>query len=55
MFSLNCEEDKLKRQLSLYMDDIVKIISKGSTVEIRQNNDGVLVLEVSKKKISKKF
>lgn len=55
MYCLNHDNNKLKQQLLSYIDDIIKIISKGNTAEIRQNKDGILVLDVEKKKITKNF
>lgn len=55
MLNLNHDYNKLKQQLLSYIDDIIKIISKGNTVEIRQNKEGILILDVEKKKISKNF
>ena len=52
---MNHDYDKLKQQLLLYADEIINIISKGNTVEIRQNKDGILVLDVDKKRVSKNF
>ena len=54
MLGLNHEHNKLKQQLLSYVDDIIKIVSKGNTAEIRQNKEGILVLDVEKKKLSKK-
>lgn len=52
---MNHDYDKLKQQLLLYTDEIINIISKGNTVEIRQNKDGILLLDVDKKRVSKNF
>lgn len=52
---MNHDNNKLKQQLLSYIDDIIKIISKGNTAEIRQNKEGILILDVEKKKISKNF
>ena len=52
---MNHDYDKLKQQLLLYTDEIINIISKGNTVEIRQNKDGILVLDVDRKRVSKNF
>lgn len=52
---MNHDYDKLKQQLLLYTDEIINIISKGNTVEIRQNKYGILVLDVDKKRVSKNF
>ena len=52
---MNHDYNKLKQQLLSYTDEIIKIISKGNTVEIKQNKEGILVLDVDKKKISKNF
>ena len=55
MYYLNHEYNELKQQLLSYIDEIIKIISKGNTVEIRQNKEGILVLDVEKKKLKKIF
>lgn len=55
MLDLNHDYNKLKQQLLTYIDDIIKIVSKGNTAEIKQNKEGILVLDVEKKKISKNF
>ena len=55
MYYLNHEHNELKQQLLSYIDEIIKIISKGNTVEIRQNKEGILVLDVEKKKLKKIF
>ena len=52
---MNHDNNKLKQQLLSYTDDIIKIVSKGNTAEIRQNKEGILVLDVEKKKLSKNF
>lgn len=52
---MNHDYNKLKQQLLSYIDDIIKIISKGNTAEIRQNKEGILILDVEKKKITKNF
>ena len=52
---MNHEHNELKQQLLSYIDEIIKIISKGNTVEIRQNKEGILVLDVEKKKLKKIF
>lgn len=52
---MNHDYNKLKQQLLLCIDDIIKIVSKGNTAEIRQNKEGILVLDVEKKKITKNF
>ena len=55
MYYLNHEHNELKQQFLSYIDEIIKIISKGNTVEIRQNKEGILVLDVEKKKLKKIF
>lgn len=55
VLDLNHDYNKLKQQLLSYTDDIIKIVSKGNTAEIRQNKDGILVLDIEKKKITKIF
>ena len=52
---MNHDYNKLKQQLLTYTDEIINIVSKGNTAEIRQNKEGILVLDVEKKKISKNF
>ena len=52
---LNHDKTELKQQLLYYIDDIINIVSNGNTAEIRQNKDGILMLEVTKKKLSKNF
>ena len=54
MYDLNHEKyNELKQQLLLHIDEILNIIIKGDTVEIKKNKDGVSVFEVSRKKIKK--
>lgn len=43
--------ETLKKQLLLNIDEIVNIIESGNTAEIKKNKDGVLILEVFRKKI----
>lgn len=50
---MNHEHNKLKQQLLSYADDIITIVSKGNTAEIRQNKEGISILEVTRKKIKK--
>ena len=45
--------NELKQQLLLHIDEILSIIIKGDTTEIKKNKDGVSVFEVSRKKIKK--
>lgn len=47
------KHEELKEQLQSNLDDIITIISKGNTAEIKKNTNGVLILEVSKKKLIK--
>ena len=49
----NEKYNELKQQLLLHIDEILSIIIKGDTVEIKKNKDGVSVFEVSRKKIKK--
>ena len=44
-------KETLKNQLLANIDAIVDIITDGNTAEIKKNKDGVLVLEVFRKKI----
>ena len=55
MLDLNHDYNKLKQQLLSYTDEIINIVSKGNTAEIRQNKEGILILDVEKKKITKIF
>ena len=48
---MNHDYDKLKQQLLSNADDIIKIITKGNTAEVKKSKDGVSVFEVVKKKI----
>ena len=43
--------ETLKNQLLSNIDAIVDIIESGNTAEIKKNKDGVLILEVFRKKI----
>ena len=52
---MNHDKNELKRQLLCYIDDIIDIVLNGNTAEIRQNKDGILVLDVTKKKLLKNF
>lgn len=52
---MNHDYNKLKQQLLSYTDEIINIVSKGNTAEIRQNKEGILILDVEKKKITKIF
>ena len=52
---MNHEHNKLKQQLLSYTDDTIKLVTKGNAAEIGQNKEGILVLDVEKKKISKNF
>ena len=54
MYGLNQEKyNELKQQLLLHIDEILSIIIKGDTAEIKKNKDGVSVFDVSRKKIKK--
>lgn len=55
MSGLNHDKNELKQQLLYYIDDVINIVSNGNTAEIRQNKDGILVLDVTKKKLLKNF
>lgn len=44
-------KETLKNQLLSNIDAIVDIIVGGNTAEIKKNKDGVLILEVFRKKI----
>ena len=43
--------ETLKKQLLLNIDAVVDIIESGNTAEIKKNKDGILILEVFRKKI----
>lgn len=47
------KKDELKDQLTSSYNEIVNIISKGNTAEIKASKDGIVILEVSRKKIKK--
>lgn len=47
------KNEELKEQLLLNSEEIIKIISKGNTAEIKKSKEGISILEVSKKKIKK--
>jgi hypothetical protein len=44
-------KETLKNQLLSNIDAIVNIIADGNTAEIKKNKDGILILEVFRKKI----
>jgi hypothetical protein len=46
-------KEVLKNQLLSNIDAIVDIIESGNTAEIKKNKDGILILEVFRKKIKK--
>ena len=46
------DKECLKKQLLHNIDNIVNITYKGNTAEIKKNKDGILILEVSRKKIN---
>lgn len=46
------DKEILKKQLLHNIDSIVDIIYKGNTTEIKKNKDGVLILEIARKKIN---
>jgi hypothetical protein len=45
-------KENLKKQLLHSVDSVVDIVCKGNTAEIKKNKDGILILEVFRKKIS---
>ncbi len=45
--------EQLKTQLLSNIEDILDIITEGSTAEIKKNKEGVQVFEVNKKKLKK--
>lgn len=47
------KKEDLKEQLISNSDEIVNIISKGNTAEIKASKDGIVILDVSKKKLKK--
>ena len=50
---MNHDYEELERQLLSQIDDIIKIITKGNTAEVKKSKDGVSIFEVAKKKIKK--
>lgn len=50
---VSLKNEELKEQLLLNADEIVKIISKGNTAEVKKNKEGISILEVTRKKIKK--
>lgn len=50
---VNLKNEDLKKQLLFDADEIIKIVSKGNTAEIKKNKEGIFILEVSRKKIKK--
>ena len=46
-------KEVLKNQLLSNIDAIVDIIENGNTAEVKKNKDGILILEVFRKKIKK--
>jgi hypothetical protein len=46
------DKENLKKQLLHNVDNIIDIVYKGNSVEIKKNKDGILILEVARKKIS---
>lgn len=47
------KNEDLKEQVIVNAEEIVKIISKGNTAEVKKNKEGISVFEVSRKKIKK--
>ena len=47
------EKEILKKQLLQNIDKIIDIVHKGNTTEVKKNKDGILILEVIRKKIDK--
>ena len=45
------DKKDLKEQLLNIIDSIVDIIYKGNTTEVKKNKNGILILEVIRKKI----
>lgn len=45
-------KEDLKKQLLHNIDHVIDIIFRGNTAEIKKNKDGVLILDVSRKKIN---
>ena len=50
---IDLNKETLKNQLLANIDAIVDIIADGNTAEIKKNKDGILILEVFRKKIKK--
>lgn len=50
---VSLKNEELKEQLLLNADEIIKIISKGNTAEVKKNKEGICILEVTRKKIKK--
>lgn len=44
------KNEQLKEQLVLNAENIVQIISKGNTAEIKKNKDGIVIYEITRKK-----
>lgn len=47
------KNEDLKEQLMINAEEIIKIILRGNTAEVKKNKDGISIFEVSRKKIKK--
>ena len=47
------KNENLKEQIIINAEEIVKIILKGNTAEVKKNKEGISVFENKKKKIKK--
>ena len=45
-------KEDLKKELLHNVDSVVDIVYKGNTAEVKKNKDGILILEVARKKIN---
>ena len=49
------KNEDLKEQLMINAEEIIKIILRGNTAEVKKNKDGISIFEVSRKKIKKGY
>lgn len=47
-------KEQLKQQLIDNAENIIQIVSKGNTAEIKKNKDGIVIYEVTRKKQNNK-
>lgn len=45
-------KEDLKKQLLHNIDSVIDIVFKGNTAEVKKNKEGILILDVSRKKIN---